>query len=322
MTCKRTDDGWTRDGEPCRTDHNGNPTRHCQTRIRCGRHLAWGEHTCPSCIGDIRRDLRDIEDLATLMDVEATFAGVDSEAANLAGPSADPLAWHWRRANTVRAAWLDGATLDARMTLHAAMEPDMLHPRMCLGTWEHVLREDLQQDLVTPISATLAGSRRYLDWVLTDLAHDEDRTLVLADMAADLRRCRAHLEAVNRDSRVPDLGHACFLCPDPAPRLVRHFGHWCEADDCERLHFADDTADTWACPRNHTHRWTVEEYASAVERARIRHATWLTAADLAARLGTTTATIRKRAERGDIDRKRFEGRVVYRVPDTRTQTGA
>ena len=52
---------------------------------------------------------------------------------------------------------------------------DLLHPGTCLSYWERLLREDLEHDAVTLVSDTISESRRYLDWVLTDLARDEDR---------------------------------------------------------------------------------------------------------------------------------------------------
>src|SRR5690348_9354345 len=85
------------DGEPCRRDEYGDPTKHCTARRTCAQHVGAGELTCARCIGRVRSTLRRIPALAALMPVVALEGGVNSEAASLAGPAADPEAWMWRR---------------------------------------------------------------------------------------------------------------------------------------------------------------------------------------------------------------------------------
>ena len=86
------------DGEPCRTDDYGDPTHHCQARRTCANHIGPDELTCARCVSRTRIDLRRIVDLAPLMAVQALGTGVNSEAAMLAGPAADPEAWMWTQA--------------------------------------------------------------------------------------------------------------------------------------------------------------------------------------------------------------------------------
>ena len=52
----------------------------------------------------------------------------------------------------------------------------------------------------------------------------------------------------------------CPMCATPAPRLNREYGHWCEDEDCQKLHYADDSGDRWVCPRNRDHWWSEEDY--------------------------------------------------------------
>jgi hypothetical protein len=85
------------DGEPCKVDDYGDPTTHCTARRTCSQHVGHGELTCARCIGRTRRALRQIAQLYALMLPQALNDGVSSEAANLAGPVADPEAWMWHQ---------------------------------------------------------------------------------------------------------------------------------------------------------------------------------------------------------------------------------
>lgn len=89
--------------EPCLRDQNGDPVKHCTARVGCNGHLGHGELTCPGCIEKTRTVIRKIVDLAavTLLE-EAIEAGVDSEAAYLAGPAADPYLWRDRKVQMKR----------------------------------------------------------------------------------------------------------------------------------------------------------------------------------------------------------------------------
>lgn len=254
---------------PCTHDGDGNPVRHCRTRLRCTSHLDWHEHTCTTCLGKIRTNMRRLLDALALMPNEATEAGIDSQAATLAGPHADAETYRRRMiANAARG-------------LHTE-EPDQYDPWQMLGIRERMIREDLGHADVTLTSETLAGTCSYLDWVLTDLARDPDQVSVLAELLRETGRLADHAEAVLHDSRKPERGIPCPECvvdlgrkrdelqgagvPEDewpksrAPRLVRHHGHWCQQDGCRQVHYLDDSGDVWRCPDNEAHEWTHADY--------------------------------------------------------------
>lgn len=255
------------DGEPCRVDDYGDPTRHCTARRTCSVHIGRDELTCPRCIGRTRADIRWIVNLAALMPVEALSRGINSEPANLAGPAGDPLVNSWRRIDNSRAT---GAPIGDGIEETA--------PTEVLGTWQWMLSEDYGHEL--PDRITLSTAATYLDRNLGRIANDPEQDWAL--MVREIRRCRSHLEAALHNSRTPERGVPCPDCvaaqheaheklaasgvPEDewpkmrAPRLVREYGHWCDEEDCERMHYADDREDRWVCPKDRTHWRTVDEY--------------------------------------------------------------
>lgn len=245
--------------QPCQHDSTGNPIRHCRIRRRCASHLAWGEHACPGCLAKIRDNLTAIVDALALMSDEAEHQGIDSEPANLAGPHADFVTAGWRLVNL----GVPGEEV--------AEQLDMRDPYTCLTMHERMIREDLGHDQATLVSPTIAACASYLDWVLTDLARDKQRSAYVAALLSDTARLRGHVEAVLRDSRAPERGIPCPACVEAerdAPRLVRHWGHWCTAEGCERLHYLDTSGDRWTCPTCQT-TWTHADYeARLTERER------------------------------------------------------
>lgn len=288
--------------EPCRTDDDGNPVRHCgNCRGKHSEHLAWGEFVCPRCVGRIRADMREIEDRSTELLVEAIFSGVDSEAANLAGPVPDAVRWVWRKINERRAGV-------AEILIE---EADFTHPLTCLTNWERELREDLGHDDEVLCSATISEARKYLDLVLTMLARSEAHVLVLAEMARDMRRCRAHVETVLRDSREPEKGAPCPTCSEAAsederaPRLVMH-----RAD-----HDVTGAADVWRCPDVEAHWWSEADYRMRVGATYLQHADRLTASQMETQYDIKPSTLRTWAERGQVAKrgKDNQGRQTYDV---------
>lgn len=261
----------------CTHDDQGNPVRHCRTRLRCTSHLGWTEHTCPTCLDKIRGNLTAILDTLALMPAEAIQRGVDSEPANLAGPHADYVTAQWRLVNADRA----GVEVE---------ELDLRDPYTCLTLHERTIREELGHDETTLVSATVAASAGYLAWVLTDLARDEERTPMLTALLGDTAKLRAHLEGAMRDGRTPERGAPCPECVTiqqetharlladavpkgewpklPTPRLHRIHGHWCTKAGCERLHYLDDSGDVWRCPVDPEHEWSHEAYTRYVEERR------------------------------------------------------
>lgn len=284
MTCKwdREAEDYLIDGEPCRRDDYGDPTRHCTARRTCSVHIGADELTCPRCIGRARAHLRRIPDLAAFMLPIAVTAGVQSPAANLAGPAADPEAWMWHRVAR-RKLLIEGFTSDDLDALQAMLdaeltEEDDRHPLSLLGRWTLMIAEDYGHDL--PPSLTIAYCADYLERLLPRIANDEGQDFGL--LATDLRKCRRSLEIVAAVMLHKERGAPCPDClmsmqerrdellrlgvPEDewpklrAPKLVREYGHWCDREDCEQIHYDDDTADVWVCPKNREHTRTPAEY--------------------------------------------------------------
>lgn len=257
-------------GDECHYDAEGEPTRHCSGRRTCAQHVYGDEQVCSRCVDRVRRLLRRIPDLAALMLPAAISAGVNSEAANLAGPAADAEAWSWRKvaANQGRA-W------------HVSLieDDDEHHPVTVTTTWARMIAEDYDDEAAftlpdpdgtgrTMIRYTLTSAVAYLDRVMRKLANDPEQDF--AQLAREMRACVNHLESVIHNSTRPERGVPCFACVEAghsAPRLVRHYGHWCEDPDCEEMHYADEAGDEWRCSNDRTHVWSHERYdALAAER--------------------------------------------------------
>lgn len=240
---------------PCKTDEHGNPVRHCRARTRCTSHLGWEEWACPTCVGKIRTNLQAILDDLALMPGEAQWQGINSEPANLAGPHADYVTAQWRLINADR----NGESVE---------ELDMRDPYTCLTMHERFIREHMGHDEETLVSPTIGRAAGYLDWVLTDLARDEEAVLLMRSLLGDTAALRVHMDGALRDSKAPDRGIPCPECVEAkqdAPRLVRVYAHWCTDPECKREHHADATADTWECANGHT--WSHTDYeARLVER--------------------------------------------------------
>ncbi len=255
------------DGEPCRTDTYGDATRHCTARRTCSEHVGWGELVCARCIGRTRADIRRIVDLAPLTLVQALGTGVDSEAANLAGPATDAESWSWRK-----------ITAKQGRIWHASLieDDDDHHPYTVLTRWEFMLREDYTQQRDDATSTITAGD--YLLRTLHRLAHDEQQDFPL--FAREIRRCRNHLEAVLRNSAGAERGAPCPRCmeDEKVVRLSRDYGHWCADPECQQqFHYStvvdsltrelvpDTSGDWWTCPANREHRWSHQDYVKWVE---------------------------------------------------------
>jgi hypothetical protein len=270
MSCRwdRDAEDYLVDGAPCRTDDYGDPTRHCSARRTCANHIGHGELTCARCIGRTRVDLHVIRDLAALMLPVALGAGVNSEAANLAGPATDVRTWSERR-TAMKAhllAWEALGRISERQYAHARAtmeDDDEQHPYTVLTRWQMMLAEDYAHPLPERLTTDTAGD--YLERNLHRLAQDDEQDFPL--FACEIRRCRSHLESVMVNSRTPERGAPCPDCRDEdrVVRMVREYGHWCMAEDCERIHYADDSGDRWVCPRNRDHWRTHEDYSRWLE---------------------------------------------------------
>jgi hypothetical protein len=230
------------------------PGRHCIARKSCTWHVGETELTCGRCISVVRTDLRWIESLAALMLTQAIADGLESEAASLAGPAADPEAWTWRKVAAKQGrAW------------HVSLieDDDEHHPARVTGTWARMVSEDYGHDM--PSNAPLAWCVAYLDRTLHRIAHDDGQDFPL--LGSELKKCRQHLEAVLHNDTKPDQGAPCPACHDAGmekpPRLGRVYAESWQADD--------DHLDFWRCPRDRRHVWTEYDY-------RLRVADWHDAA--------------------------------------------
>lgn len=252
MTCRYDSDTQTYliDGEPCRRDDYGDPTNHCTARKTCSQHIGPNEQTCARCIGRVRQDIRNIVEQAALMLPEAIITGVNSQAANLAGPAADVEAWSWHK-----------VTAKQGRIWHMSLieEDDDFHAFTVLTRWAWMISN--AYDHPTPDVWTVTNAADYLDRQLGRIAQDTDQDFT--DLAAEIRKCRRRHEAVLHNSDAPERGAPCPTCKDAGKfvRLVREYAHWCTSPDCEQFHFITDDADVWVCPRNKDHWWTIDGFA-------------------------------------------------------------
>ena len=268
MSCKWDSEAGeylTSDGEPCRTDDYGDPTRHCTARRTCSVHIGADELTCPRCIARTRANLRRIPTLAALLLPVAVAAGsTETAAASLAGPAAQPRAWSERQIamRSHLATWEKAGRITEAQHFHARQvmdETDDRHPLNVLGTWDLMIREDYGHP--SDQRVTVSNAADYLDRNLSRIANDREQDWKL--FADEVRRCRRHLENVLAVAARKERGAPCPDCKAEAggaPRLVREYGHWCDEADCERVHYDTDEADLWVCPRNRDHWRTVDEY--------------------------------------------------------------
>ena len=217
--------------------------RHCGHKRSCSWHIAEGELTCGRCLAGVRRDLRWIEALSALLLTAAMGDGVNSEAANLAGPATDAEAWMWRKiAARQGKAW--------HMSL--VEDDDEHHPARVTGTWARMVSEDYGHDM--PSNAPLAWCVAYLDRTLHRIAHDDGQDFPL--LGSELKKCRQHLEAVLHNDDRPERGAPCPACHEDGrekpPRLTRVYAERWQADD--------DRLDVWRSPRDKGHSWSEYDY--------------------------------------------------------------
>lgn len=308
QACKWTEDGYRVKGEhfdecdkgdecagcwPCHPKSDlGHPLEHCQARKRCVQHVEPGTLTCVKCVNRGRTILAKIVNLYALMPGEARHKGVESEAANLAGPAADPEAWSWRKTAASKAGRL--ATIE---------DDDPHHPHLVLGRWDFMLREDYDQP--TSERVTVSGSAAYLDGQLARLAQDEHQDY--ADFLREVSTCLAHMEAVLHDGSPIERGAPCPKCG--ASALIRDYGT--RAGD-----------DRWRCPEC-KEWWSDNDYRSKVTAVYVQVADRLTTSQIRETYRVAEGTVRgwaaKVCEDGDpLVRKRGKdesGRIVYDVAD-------
>lgn len=331
--------------KPCSEDH-------CALHGRCPSHVnpGVGIFTCPSCIGEFRDNVTEVETLTMLLAAEVEYASVGadpehdvSEVVNLAGPFADP----------------DGIDA-ARAAMHAAYEKrgwcdlprhwllmNDTHPVETLARLERDLRREYEQPPVDTVGqrpdVVLSRACDYLRGML-DGRFPQDEAFEKAD--SEIRRLRSILEGVLSDSRAPETGAPCPTCAadptvDKPARLIKRHGHWCDDKDCKREHVStitdkdgvirpDTSRDEWVCPTNQAHKWSDEGYRGFVEGAYLAHADRLTSRQIADQYDIPTGTIRRWASttKKDVDGVTVEvppklrsvgktsaGVLLYRVSD-------
>jgi len=248
-----------------------------------------------------RADLHKIARMCDALPEEVEHRGVDGEAMMLLAPATDPEAWGHHEAS-LRAGRLCRCPLNecpggkACPTFKAWVEDvrDESHPLWVLGTWEMIWVDALEHDRDEPL--TIANAVGYLDQQLTYMGGFPH--VPFEDFARDLRRCVAHFEAVLHDGEQVDRGAPCMTCNVP---LLRTWGK-------------DDKADGWACPRCRQTS-TEAQYRYAVMNLHREEATHLTDRDMEIRTGVKAGTVRVWAQRGEVDRRRDQGRTVYAVAD-------
>lgn len=294
---------------PCvpRSEH-GDPLTHCTARGRCTEHVPVGVLSCPRCVGKVRHNLRRLVDLSALLSAAAIEAArIESEAANLAGPAADPSVW---AARNVQAALAGLPTED---------DPD--HPYLVLGRWDLMLREEYGPE--TNQRITVARAADYLDSQLDRLAQDPEQDFGL--FAREVADCLTHIEHVLAVAMFRENGAPCPACreegTDKPARLVMH------RDDRDKT----GASDRWRCPANRNHQWSDAEYRLRVGKDHIAHAPKLPLTEMSLRTDVPAGTLRRWASKQRVQLpgrpvvehqpllrpvgKAEDGRKVYRVAD-------
>lgn len=242
-----------RDGNPCHYDEYGDPTHHCTARRRCAWHVGAGELTCARCITETRNHIRRIVTLSALLLPAAIANGIDSDAATMHGPAVDPEAWSWRKATARRTG-----------TWHASLteEDDERHPLRVLSTWARMIAEGYGHDL--PDRLTVSNCADYLERRLPRIAQDPEQDFAL--MCHELKVCAKAVETAIGNGDQIDRGALCPECKADGvhSRLRRRYGHWCEDDDCAKVHHADESGDVWTCRNSRDHEWTHEAYTARI----------------------------------------------------------
>ena len=205
--------------------------------------------TCPKCVGDVREDLDQIAELAARMLGEAIHKGVDSEAAMLAGPSANAVDWQRRQRLIVNAALTADEDSDEAKRLRAWISDcrDEAHPLWILGTWSEAWRDHLDQPDDRTI--TIERAYAYLSEHLTRMAQVDEPDF--GQFVTEVRGCRSHMQAVIHDENQGDRANVgCFDCGDTLERRLTTAGF----------------EDHWTC-RRCRRRYTYAEYNFALRAA-------------------------------------------------------
>jgi hypothetical protein len=262
------------------------------------------DEVCARCIGRVRTDMASIVRRSERLLDEAIHRGINSEAANLAGPVPPTLeaieAHRWRQ-------------LSAMWGRIPELPEDDKHPAWVLGSWELLVREHLDQS--TEGRVLLNTARAYLDQHLTRLAHDA--TFPFDELAREVRACLAHLESVMRDSRKRQQGAPCPMC-GTAKLELWHADCGCGPDGEAAEVCSGQCAeyDVWWCPRCGA-EYAPADYRDKVEQLYPMLADRLTAKQMAETYRVPERTVRHWAIVGKVKRRGTDGkgRMLYDVAD-------
>lgn len=285
-------------------DCAGNECRGCQPCpwVHCRRcyreHVEAETGTCPNCLADVRTDIAEITRMVAALPAEVRVKGIDSEAMNLLGPTADPEALGHMRASInvgrIPADWLEVAD-------------DERHPLLVLGSWMEAYIEAFNH--VDPERITVASAASYLNRNLTYIGAEAD--VPFEDFARDVAGCRSHMERVLHDGEQVETGAPCMTCEKPLLRVYENGAlPWFHKDDSRPI--AD--RDGWACRRCREFR-SEKDYRLNVADLHRSSAEWLSAPDMIERTGISRGSLTGWASLGKVKRRTSGGRVVYRVAD-------
>lgn len=323
--CTWDGERWTTPDElPCNEDH-------CAMRGRCPGHVNHdaGIITCPRCIRRVRKDIDTIVERTVLLAFDAEIDGVESEAMNLIGHAAAPRQYAEKRRRLAEHYDAQGWCEWPRSEGYRPDDPH--HPYAVLTSWAQAM-EDGGWLPVHPFHWTTTRAATAILGALDRFAHGDE----FETFAAEIARCRKHLDDVDHDSRTPDLGRPCPTCVDEhgkGPKLrKRHATHpgsrpgqRCSDRLCA---ICNGHADAWHCPDNPAHAWTDAEYRDRVDADYLEHADHLPAREVAQRAGVPLSQVRKWCARTWDEaarkwlppalvsrRKGADGRKLYRVAE-------
>ena len=226
-------------------------SHHC---VICNRtHTDAG--TCPGCLATVRADLGLIATMCGYPLLEEVLSGrVESEAAAMLGPTANPEAWRNQAMSAIQgrvckchergqvcpvdmprmegpvcvecdhlSCWLAKRSWNRMCpdaTGYLVDCRDEMSPLWVLGEWEQLWRDHLDHPAPDDQVMTLTAAAAYLNTQMTYMAAQEDPPF--DDFAAALKACRTHLQAVLHDQNQGDAaGVGCFECGGKLERPMK-----------------------------------------------------------------------------------------------------
>lgn len=287
---------------------------HCRV---CG--VAHVAGACPECMAETREALREIGRLCGSLPEEVEHRGVEGEAMMLLGPAADPEARGHLEASALAGRIdprsIEGDHLRGCRDGHCLGCAGQLHPAFTLGRWEDVWRDALDHDPPAEVF-DMAATVDYLDRTMAYMSTWPH--VPFEEFARDMRRCLSHLEAVLHEGEQIDQGAPCMTCNTDLRRVWK--GDMMPWSGKHLLHPEKAREDGWACPR--CRRWHTEnQYRAAVLNLHNENAEWLTDTAMEIRTKVKAGTVRVWATRGEVSRKRDQGRTVYSVADVLERAG-